>query len=439
MQDYVFQSLWNANNCHGAPDAMFLYNWNETFYKPQFYTYLSEEYPEFSDYCGMSYMDFPFGCCWETYYPTDYTSSNVQFLSTLEDIAENTPKSVIGHSYCQLKYDGDAGRVYTYLLDQHSCYDSVLSCLDGVLTIYAESSNCEGDHLEQYSQSTDDINSAYFGEHFSFEWAELSEGSMSISWIAYLPYNENIIYPNSAGRIIAVIGLVFPFFINSMSLCWAYLRMYRTQSLINTWLCLIQSMMFIESCIFVAWYFVKYSNDSHYFYYQFSSLAWSLTSFSLSLMNIQLFINIVPNSLWELKWQKIAIYLLVLVVHLLLYWPSYLMYFFSGNKFFVKWALYGGLIWDMFSICTCTLSTIFLASYRAWKKLIRDESEIRYLDIFTELRKTMPLSFGFTVFSIFNFLFFIIIYCIAYFSGIAGNDIDQYIIEAYTCMIFRTH
>ena len=44
---------------------------------------------------------------------------------------------------------------YSYLLDQNSCYDSVLSCLDGVLTIYNESSNCEGDHLEQYSQLTD--------------------------------------------------------------------------------------------------------------------------------------------------------------------------------------------------------------------------------------------------------------------------------------------
>ena len=186
-------------------------------------------------------VDLPFWCCWETYYRTDYTSSNIQFLSTLEDIVENTPKSVIGHSYCQLKYDGDAGRVYSYLLDQNSCYDSVLSCLDGVLTIYNESSNCEGDHLEQYRVR----------------------------------------------------------------------------------------------------------------------------------------------------------------------------------------------ILDMFSICTCTLSTIFLASYRAWKKLKRDESGIRYLDIFTELRKTMPLSLGLSVFSIFNFLFFIIIYCIAYFSSIAGNDIDQYIIAAY--------
>ena len=188
-------------------------------------------------------------------------------------------------------------------------------------------------------------------------------------------------------------------------------------------------MMFIESCIFVAWYFVKFSNDSYYFYYEFPNLGWALTSFSLSLMNIQLFINIVPNSLWELKWQKIAIYLLVFVVHLLMRWPGYKTYLFSENKFFVKWSLYGGLI--IFSICTCTLSTIFLTSYRAWKKLKRDESGIRYLDIFTELRKTMPLSLGLSVFSIFNFLFFIIIYCIAYFSSIAGNDIDQYIIEAY--------
>ena len=140
-------------------------------------------------------------------------------------------------------------------------------------------------------------------------------------------------------------------------------------------------MMFIESCIIVAWYFVKFSNDSYYFYYQFSGIAWALTSFSLSLMNIQLFINIVPNSLWELKWQKIAIYLLVFVVHLLMRWPGYLMYFFSENKFFVKWAYNGGLIWDIFSIFGCTLSTIFLASYRAWKKLKKQKRGTSYLDI----------------------------------------------------------
>ena len=74
MQDYVIQSLWNANNCHGAPDAMILYNGNETLYKPEFYAYLSEEYPEFSVSCGYSMVDLPFGCCWKTYYPTESAS-----------------------------------------------------------------------------------------------------------------------------------------------------------------------------------------------------------------------------------------------------------------------------------------------------------------------------------------------------------------------------
>lgn len=115
-----------------------------------------------------------------------------------------------------------------------------------------------------------------------------------------------------------------------------------------------------------------------------------------------------------------------------MYWPSYLMYFISDDKFFADWSSYGGLIWDMFSICSCTFSINFLAGYRVGKKLKKQKRGTSYFDIFTEMRKTMPLSFGLSAFSIFNFLFFIIIFCIAYFSSIAGNDIDQLIFDLYS-------
>lgn len=453
---YFYQSLWkNSESCAGPPDSLYLFNADESQRLPRFLDYLSENAVSI-DICGFCPVSLSSGCCWVTYEPTEtagYVSTmfNIPASSNQEDLDVWTPTSAVGASYCLLQYQGNAGNISRYILDSvqsqgntginitqasPTCYDEAITCIDGTLTIYSNtSSSCTGDIQEVYTKKDYNIpqNSAYYST-LTVSKHIVKTGSQKTVWQAYVPQTQNVIHLNTPGRQIAGIGMLIGALVSVFGLVWTILRLSRTRTRINLWLGFIQLLSFSETVVLFTWLYIpQTSEESYLLYYQFVTLMQSIATLSLALMNVQFVITIIPLKIWDATWQKYLIYTAVCLVHFAMAWPNWVGYLVPSSTFLFTWDTTGFPIWAFVSISSCVASILFLVGYKTKKLMRKAKKKMDFENIRLFLWKRTPSTGLLAILSIFDICAFTAFNAIEWYTSVAGNDNDQQIIQFYAC------
>ena len=454
---YFYQSLWkNSESCAGPPDSLYLFNADESQRLPKFLDYLSENAASI-DICGFCPVSLSSGCCWVTYEPNEtagYVSTmfNLPASTNQEDLDVWTPTSAVESSYCLLQYQGNAGNISRYILDSvqshgntgmnisqasPTCYEEAITCIDGTLTIYSNtSSSCTGDIQEVYTKEDYNIpqTSAYYNTPLTVSKYTVTAGSQKTLWQAYVPQTQNVIHLNTPGRQIAGVGMLIGALVSVFGLIWTFRRLSRTRTRINLWLGFIQLLSFSETVVLFTWLYIpQTSEESYLLYYQFAPLMQSIVTLSLALMNVQFVITIIPLKMWDATWQKYLIYTAVCLVHFAMAWPNWIGYLVPSDTFLFTWDTTGFPIWAFVSIGSCVASILFLVAYKTKKLMTKAKKKMDFENIRAFLWNRTPSTGLLAILSIFDFCAFTVFNAIEWYTPLAGNDNDQQIIQFYAC------